>query len=114
MVKQARMTKRHQAVQKCTPFDIRGGTKHCGQGESRFVAFHIRPFEMWTPNTNFACGVMCSWSTGRLGDVVHHHPSRKVPPMTTQEQSIWEKIDGNLACGMVQLRSLGSHDIGIH
>ena len=43
------MAELHQVVQKCTPFDVEGGTEHCGPGESRFVAFHIYPFEMCTP-----------------------------------------------------------------
>ena len=97
------MTERHQVVQKCTPFDVGGGTEHCRPGESRFIAFHVHPFEMWTPSANFAFGIACSWSTRRPQDVnvVHHHRSKKVPLATTQEWSIWEKKwwKSSLWCG---------------
>ena len=95
------MAERHQAVQKHTPFDFGGGREHCGLGESRFVAFHVHLFEIWTPSSNVAFGVMSSWSTGTLGDVVHHRPIKKVTPTSTQEWSIQEKNGGNLACGVV-------------
>ena len=108
------MAERHQAVQKCTPFDVGGGIEHCGPGESRFVAFHVHPFEIWTPGAKFAFGVTCSWSTGRSGDVVCHRLSRKVMSVSTQVRSFWEKNSGNLACGVVQQQSPGSHDVTVH
>ena len=96
-----------------TPFDVGGGTKHCKPGESRFVAFHVHPFAMCTPSANFVVEVACSWSIGRPRDVVHHHPSKKVPPATTQERSIWENNGGNLACGLVQQQSPRSREVGV-
>ena len=107
------MGERHQVVQKSTTFDVGGGTEHCGPSESRFVAFHVHPFEICTPSANFAFGVAYNWSTGRTGAVVHRHLSKKVPPVTIQERSIREKNGGNLACGMVRRRSPGSHNVGV-
>ena len=35
-------------------------TEHCKPGESRFVTFHVHPFEMRTPSANVAFGITCS------------------------------------------------------
>ena len=83
------MAERHQVVQKCKPFDVGGGTKHCGRGESRFVVSHVHPFEMCTPLRQLCFGGRvqlehrktqgCSASSSKQEGSASNHTRAKLP-----------------------------------